>query len=362
MLKILLLGATGAIGKEVASLLAEQDHEIHVTTRQAVPHYGTVRYIRGDAQDDSFLHLLLRQNWDVIIDFMIYGTAKFGRRLDALLQASSQYIFTSSCRVFAESVAPITERSPRILDVVGDANYLATDEYALAKARQEDLLRASSRASWTIIRPYITFGEGRLQLGPLEKESWLYRALHGRSIVFCDVLMSKSTTITDASDVARMIAALASNPTALGEDFNLSSPRPTTWGDVLSAYLDELELHLERRPTVILQDLQTFCRTVRSVPQVMFDRLYHRCFDPTKIGELFDRNSVIDCRDALQSRLRAQLLNGAFLPLDWRTEALRDRATGEHACLGEIAGIKPKLQYLGYRHIPAMAIKMVGRW
>ena len=72
----------------------------------------------------------------------------------------------------------------RLLDVSHDSIYLKTDEYALAKARQEDILRKSGKNNWTIIRPYITYSESRLQLGVLEKEAWLYRALKGFQEMF----------------------------------------------------------------------------------------------------------------------------------------------------------------------------------
>lgn len=159
---------------------------------------------------------------------MVYDTEGFRRRVAPLLGACGQYIFTSSARVFADAAIPLVETSPRLLDVSKDAAFVASDEYAITKARQEDMLRASGQSGWTIVRPYITFGEGRLQLGTLEKESWLYRALQGRSIVFCDEMMGKWTTLTEGADVARMIAALTGNPRAYGEDFNLTGGQAVT--------------------------------------------------------------------------------------------------------------------------------------
>lgn len=49
----------------------------------------------------------------------------------------------SSARVYAENNALISEDSPRLLDVSTDAVYLRTNEYALAKAREENILRNS---------------------------------------------------------------------------------------------------------------------------------------------------------------------------------------------------------------------------
>lgn len=52
-----------------------------------------------------------------------------------------------------------------------DEDYIKTDEYALQKARQENILLGSKYKNWTIIRPYITYNKERLQLGVLEKKS-----------------------------------------------------------------------------------------------------------------------------------------------------------------------------------------------
>ena len=41
---------------------------------------------------------------------------------------------------------------------------------ALQKAREENLLLKSDSRNWTIIRPYITYYDERLQLGVFEKK------------------------------------------------------------------------------------------------------------------------------------------------------------------------------------------------
>lgn len=358
-MKILALGATGAIGRELIAQLSGLGHEIHVTSRQPRDGSGPVRFIRGDARDDAFLHTLLRQNWDVIVDFMIYDTAGFRRRVQLLLDATDQYIFTSTARVFADSGSLIEERSPRLLDVVHDVAFLSTDEYALTKARQEDMLRGAASANWTIIRPYITFGAGRLQLGTLEKEVWLLRALQGRSIVFCSAMMDKWTTMTDGGDVAGMIAALVGNPAALGEDYNLTGNQSLRWGDVLDLYLNEIEAHLGERPRVAFQDVDAFCGWTTAGPQVRYDRVYNRRFNPAKISAHFNISGLSDVPTALRLRLQAQLNTGHFLPLDWRQEALRDRMFGEHARLNNISDSKQRLRYLLHRHVPQRVIRMV---
>ena len=351
-MKILALGATGAIGRQLAKELLLAGHELVVTSRRARPASAGLRYIQGNARDGEFLKGILRKQWDVVVDFMVHDTASFRAQRDIVLDATGQYVYLSSGRVFAQSDAPLTERSDRLIEVSRDAAFLATDEYALAKARQEDLLRGSGRSNWTIVRPYITFGDARFQLGTLEKETWLYRALRGRSIVFCGPMLKSWTTLTDGADVARMIAALVGNSNALGEDFNLTARQAMTWGEVLELYLHELKAHLGHRPAVLLQDVESFCQAANSIPQVRYDRMYDRRFDPSKIGALFDLEKVSDPRLALMAKFRAQLSGGNFLALNSRGEALRDHAAREHTSLNEFQGLKSKISYLAYRNIP----------
>lgn len=361
-MKILALGATGAIGRQLVAILAKDPaHEIYITTRRARQDQCAIRYLQGNALNRALLDDILQQDWDVIVDFMVYDTPTFQSRVAALLSATKQYIFTSSARVFANSDTPITEKSPRLLDVSDDEDFLTSDEYALTKARQEDLLTSSSHNNWTIVRPYITFGKGRLQLGTLEKESWLYRATQGRSIVFCQDLMDKQTTLTDGAVVADMIANLIGQPMALGEDFNLTGLETTHWGAVVDLYCDALEQHLGQRPRLVLQDFETFCEGAPSVAQVKYDRIFHRVFDPSKIGQFLELDGLEPALSSLRFWLDDQLQNGTFLPLSPTHEALRDRASNERGPLGDYATLKQRIKYLAYRHAPLNTLRLMRK-
>ena len=59
-----------------------------------------------------------------------------------LLEATKQYFYFSSARVYANSDV-LTEDSQRLLDSNFDLQYVQSDEYAIAKAKQEDILRNS---------------------------------------------------------------------------------------------------------------------------------------------------------------------------------------------------------------------------
>lgn len=187
----------------------EEGDNIFVTTRnKSAKDIKNIHFLHGNAKDIQFVKSL-DNNFDVVVDFMSYKTDEFANRVAMLLNKTKHYVFLSSARVFANDKV-ITEESPRLLDVSKDKQYLETDEYALTKARQEDILNSCNKRNYTIIRPYITYGKERLQLSVLEKEEWLFRALTNRSIVFCKELANKSTTLTDSRDVAKSIFKILS--------------------------------------------------------------------------------------------------------------------------------------------------------
>ena len=72
---------------------------------------------------------------------MSYTTEELKDRIELMLSATEQYIFLSSSRVYAGTDSLLTEDSPRLLDVTNDKEYLKTDEYALAKAREENIIQ-----------------------------------------------------------------------------------------------------------------------------------------------------------------------------------------------------------------------------
>ena len=351
-MNILVLGGTGAMGTHLVEILKQQGNEVFVTSRHDYPSHRNVTYIRGDAHNEYFLkEVLVRRRWDAIVDFMIYTTAEFQHRMPQLLATTAQYVFLSSSRVYADSIEPITESSPRLLDVSQDMDYLATDEYALAKAREENMLhRNSENENWTIIRPYITYSENRLQLGILSTGAWLSQALRGQTIVFSKDIADRMTTLTYGYDVARGIAALIGKEKALGETFHITCDRPIRWNEVLNIYLDILESKTGRRPNVL--QLQ---KSPIMTPQVIYDRYYNRLFDNSKIGRFIKTDTFasphIGLRQCLESFLENHPSGGR---IEVKRTALFNRITGERTQLSEFDGITEKAGYFLLRYCPTL--------
>lgn len=352
--KVLLLGGTGAIGTYLSDILKDRGYEVFITTRQLRQATYPVHYIVGDAKADiQLFNKICSTHWNAIVYFFSYKTEELSGRLSQLLSSTEQYVFISSARVFADEEHPIKESTPRLLDVSEDKVFLSTDEYSLTKARQENLLFKSTNKNWTIVRPYITYGDERLQLGVLEKEEWLYRALKGRTIVFSTEIKDRTTSIANGFDVAIGIASLLNNDMSLGQTYNITTPEKLTWKQIIEIYKYAIKEVTGKGINIAYFPLDKFllCRSPQLKYQVLYDRLYDRDFDTSKESEFLRPEDFIDVRKGLTRCVSNFIRNGAkFKSINWKYEAVKDKLLGETTPVQEIKGLRNKIKYYKHRY------------
>lgn len=355
-MKILLLGGTGAIGENLVKILYKHSIYTVVTSRRERNNFGSITYVQGNAHDIQFLKIICAERWDAIIDFMSYKTEEFSDRIEMMLSCTNQYVFISSARVYADEEHPIKESSPRLLDVCKNKEYLSTDEYALTKARQENILKQYAFShNYTIIRPYITYSNNRLQLGVLEKEEWLYRALLGHTVVFTEEIAKRTTTMTSGYDVALGIYNLLGKEVALGETIHLTSEHLMTWYQIIDIYASTFKdvTGLDLKIKMVPLDDFISCRNKDLRWQVIYDRLYDRDFDITKESLYAGSKSFIDPSIGLRNCLTSFLQSNRTFKsqINYKNEARKDQLTGEHYVNKMAPALKMKIQYLIYRYI-----------
>ena len=349
-MNILVLGGTGSMGRPLVDKLSKEN-TVHVTTRKAKASTDNIKYIQGNATQIGFIEdLLAYKSWDCIVDFMIHTESNLKIILPKILNNTKQYVFISSARVYSQSETPITENTPRLLDASDDAEYLSTNEYALAKAREENLLLNSGKKNFTIIRPTITYNTNRLQLGVLEKENWLYRALHGRSIVFSEDINDKLTTMTYGYDVSMGIASIIGKEQALGETFHITYPASLPWSEVLDVYRAVLKKHTGKDIPVYMTPKSTNLQFKWRIYQVIYSRYFNRTFDNSKIAQFTDISAFTPPQLGLARCLEEFLKNPRFEHIQWELEAVNDKACGERTPLNEIPSMGNKVTYFCYRN------------
>lgn len=313
------------MGSHVCERLAAAGNEVVCTTRREREVQTRVFFAVGDSHDPAFLDGLLANHWDAIVDFMVWTTLEFRERYERFLSATDQYVFISSYRVYADA-SVIREDSPRLLDVIDDPEYLATDEYALFKARSEDMLFSSGGTNWTIVRPAITYDGvvSRLQLGVFEARDWLWRAERGISIPLPEAMLVKHTTMSRGCDVAEMISRLVGNRRALGETFTASGSDHMSWDEIIKVYQSVLS-SLAIAPC----GLAEFERARGGVYQIRYDRMFDRIIDNSKILKAtdYDSSSLMGMRQGLPEALQCCLVHSSPRP-SWGLQGRLDQITG----------------------------------
>lgn len=346
---VLVLGGTGAIGAHLVNELNGLGFSVVVTSRSPRASYGNVSYVQGDAHDVVFLEPLLKQHYVAIVNFMTYRSEEFETVAPLFLNATDQYFFLSSCRSYSGSNEILSENAPQWVDVCRDEEYLKTDNYALAKARQERVLINSGRRNWTIVRPYLTYSEQRLQLGFFEQNAWLLRAMKGKTIVFSEELANRYTTLTYGQDVARSIAMLIGREKAFGEAINITCPKSLKWADVLGIYVKELENILGKRvgikmlPIAPLEDWPTEKWTF------LYDRNHNRMFSNEKLKTIIGDFSFVSPEEGLTKCIRAFIEKPNEKGFSWAVQASFDRITEEWEPYSSFLSTREYVGYLKFR-------------
>lgn len=213
MKKILVLGGTGAMGRYAVPELLRLGFAVDVVALDmpAMVHENLNGCIANAMDDEWFKQKITQTRYDVILDFMSYHLPQFKKRVDLFLENTDQYMFLSSCRVYANEEVPVRETSPRLLDVSKNEEYLKLyeTEYSLHKAVEENMLIESGKKNWTIILPATTYSTGRAQLVTLEANTFVYRAMTGKPVAIPIQAKDKPATLSWGGDVGVMIARLA---------------------------------------------------------------------------------------------------------------------------------------------------------
>lgn len=359
-MKILVLGGTGAMGTPLVGKLTKFNAVVYVTSRSVHRDKENIHYIKGNAHELSFVKSILETRFDTIIDFMSYQVSEFEERLNLFLNSTDQYIFFSSGRVYANSSNPLTEISPRLLNVSTDLTYLSSNEYSLTKAREEDLLKESGRKNWTIVRPYITYGRDRLQLGIYEKDLWLRRIIEGKTVVIPKDILNHKTTLTNGKDVSDRIFSIIGKSKAIGEVVNVASDQYVTWKQILNIYSDAFFDITGKYPRFIYSNhSEEISRVMSAEYQLKYDRLFNRVFDDSKIkGFSSEKVECIPVEEGLRTSVD-EFMNSEkkFKSDQWKMNAYMDKITGERTPLKNLDSTSNRIKYLIARYTPYFNIK-----
>lgn len=317
MKRVLVLGATGAMGRYLVPELTKLNYEVTgVGLDETPPWSADAPYIKGNAFDKEFLTELLEKKYDGIVNFMDYGKYDFSDYYSLFLENTDHYIFLSSCRVYDDKEVPIKETSPRLWDSSKDEVLKASHDYCIQKAQNEDLLMASTYDNFTIVRPATTFSTMRLQLVTLEFNDSVARAMMGKKVVLPIQAKDKPATLSWGGDVAKMIAQILFKEEAKRETYNVCSAEYRTWEEIAEYYhklvgLEAVWVDKEDYLKILSPEGKINVRW-----QLEYARLFHRITDNTKVLMLtgLKQEELISMYDGL--RLEIANIPKDFVPKD----------------------------------------------
>lgn len=94
--------------------------------------------------------------------------------------------------------------------------------------------------------------------------------------------------MTYALEVARAIAVIVGNPKSYGETYHIASENAVRWEEILAIYQKVLSKEIGKEIKVVFAKRDKFF--AKNAYQVIYDRLFDRKFDSSKINALLTQN------------------------------------------------------------------------
>lgn len=301
--RVLLIAGGGTLGHYTAlSLLKSGAAVTVIALEERRVSLQNLAWIRARVTDELLEELFKTERFDAVVDFLHYpDPAAYAPRMRLLASHTAHYLFLSSYRVYADASPDcLREDSPQLLDVFGETGLLRQDAYGISKSHCERLLRASPFGNWTILRPLISFSHFRFDLVTLGATQIFPRAAAGRPILLPAEARDKTAGLGWAGNAGALIARLALNPAACGEDYLIGNDENLTWGQVAELYRELLGLEAVWIDT---EDYLRVCTGNAPSDRIIlhYDRLFDRRVDNAKVRAAtgFARDRFVGLRAAL---------------------------------------------------------------
>ncbi len=277
-MKILLIGGTGNLSADCASLLHQRGHEILVVTRGRSTVPAEYRALRAERKDLAAMRAALQGvQPDVVINFLGYDLSDVQVDYELFHNAVRQYLFISSATVYARPPQrlPLTEEAP-----LGNAWW----DYAQKKLACEQWLRErweQTRFPVTIVRPSHTYSR-RWIPNPVSSSSYTFAArLEQGRPVFVPDGGQNPWTLTAATDFAAGLGGLVGLAEAVGEAVHITSDEVLTWNEIVAEIAVALGVP---SPDIVKVPLEFICQTAPQLTGTLKgDKAQPGVFDNAKI-------------------------------------------------------------------------------
>jgi len=227
--RILILGATGYVGRSLVARLARSDWAQPVAGVRRAADFGDVPTVRCEATDATALGAALR-DVDGVVSCVAGPASVMAAHAEALAralaatQAPPRLVFLSSMAVYGDAVGLVDEAWP--LSGEGD--------YGQAKVAAENTLAGVEDA--VVLRPGCIFGP--------KSPQWterIARLLVARRLGDLGAMGDGCSNLVFVDDVTAAIEAALRRPRdAASRAFNLAMPDAPRWNDYFMAFGEQL--------------------------------------------------------------------------------------------------------------------------
>jgi nucleoside-diphosphate-sugar epimerase len=327
-MKVLVLGGTGVISREIVKLLVSDRHEVTLYNRgsRELSFPAGVRQITGDRMDRQKFESAMRgERFDAVIDMICFNEADARSTVAAFGDSGAHIVICSSVAAY--------KRPYRSVPTVESAEELFDDPaftYAFDKAEVERYLNqviAERQLPVTMLRPSLTFGPGAANMGVLRQNYGIIdRIRRGKPLVmFGDGSTVFSFTFTP--DLAKAFVGVLGNDKTFGEAYHVCNEERTRWEDLYLAFGRVLDCQVE---IVHISSELLVEANPELFSHLFFEKTYPGLFDNAKI-----RSVLPDFSCAMG------LLDGVTMMVDWfereanrvdpEKDALEDRLVELHS-------------------------------
>lgn len=341
-MKVLILGGTGVISREIVRQFVRAGHEVAVFNRgNRDPGFGKdVSRIVGDRlQRGEFESVMRRTRYDVVVDMICFTAEDAQSTIRAFSGNAGHVIVTSSVAAY--------KRPYRSVPTVEAQESLWDDPafpYAFHKAAMERVLWDAIRQAGspiTIIRPSLTYGPGAANIGVLRQNFGIVdRIRRGKPLV----MFGDGTTpwsFTFVPDLAKAYVGIAGNPHAFGEDFHVTSEERCLWDDL---YLEFGRL-LGKAPEIVHMPSELLRLAAPDLcANLYFEKSHSGLFDNAKLRRVLPEfRAEVSLRDGLRAILN--WYESEAQAVDRQKDELEDRLVALHgAWSAQMAAIAANTQ------------------
>ncbi len=225
-MKVLVIGGTGNISREVASALLGANHDVVLFNRgrNPDPPPSDIRVLIGDRRNRAdFARTMSLEHFDAVIDMICFNAEDAASSIRAFRGRVEHFVHCSTVMTYGPPFAGIN------LDETAPLSGIS--KYALGKIAADELfLRAYSDDHFpvTIFKPSLTFGANILLPQAGGDGGWIHRLRQGKPILSVGDGLNYFQFLP-SQDAGIAFAAVLGRKQSFGEVYNLVHPIPRTW-------------------------------------------------------------------------------------------------------------------------------------